>query len=201
MKRCHLFLVVFMLLSLSFLMELMAQAPYTIQLKSRKFLPPVDQQTAFEAIRQQGISPEATLSGSYHVLLQFYEIPDELQKNRLKATGIVLHDYIPHRAFSASIAPTVTPNDLVALGVRFVGLFQPTDKLSPELLEGYPQTRSKSPDRLAVYVLTYPDIPISAAVSILIRKFDCEILSSSEQFHLISLILLKNQLNELASLE
>lgn len=109
MKRCPLFIAVFMLLSLSFLMELMSQAPYTIQLKSRQFLPPVDQQTVFEAIRQQGISPEATLSGRYHVLLQFYELPDELQKNRLKRLELCFMNTYPIGRFPPPLFQHLLP--------------------------------------------------------------------------------------------
>jgi hypothetical protein len=101
---------------------------YTIQLKSLKFAPQPEIEMGLAALRD-------VPGKGKHMLIQFERIPRQQERNALKATGVKLLDYLPHKAWFASVSKDVTAYDLFVAPVRWIGEIQPTDKISPALLE------------------------------------------------------------------
>jgi len=85
---------------------------FEVQLKSRAFVPPASTKPLFQAVQEQRLVPQALLTGSYHALVQFYDIPTDVQHRALRDAGILLHDYLPQRAYSASIDPSLRASDI-----------------------------------------------------------------------------------------
>ena len=100
---------------------------YTIELKSRTFTPtPGSQVAALE---------EIPLGDSYHVMMQFYELPNETQRQSLAATGILLLEYIPQNTWIVSIKPSqLMSESQTNLNIRWSGKLLPSDKVSPDIL-------------------------------------------------------------------
>ncbi|MBU0980205.1 MAG: right-handed parallel beta-helix repeat-containing protein [Nanoarchaeota archaeon] len=91
---------------------------YEILLKSRTFTP------------EEIVSPQAR--GQGHVIMQFYDIPTQEEREALKAMGITLQDYIPNYAYVAHIET----QDLDSLpDVRAIVPILPTDKISSHIQE------------------------------------------------------------------
>jgi hypothetical protein len=100
--------------------------PYQVGLKSRTFTP--ESGTSDEV--QQFFYP----GESYHALMQFYELPNEIQRQLLEEAGIVLLEYIPNDTWIVSITSREPISDiLVQLKVRWISQLLPIDKVSPEL--------------------------------------------------------------------
>ena len=95
---------------------------YTIELKSRTFLP---EPVIIEAI------PTAK---NYHAMVQFYELPDETQRNSLEEAGILLLEYLPKNTWITSIKSSQTMREQQEqLNIRWSGKLLPSDKVSPEI--------------------------------------------------------------------
>lgn len=76
--------------------------PYTIQLKSRVFIPEAGFNQYFDQLDQIRSARQELVSGKLHALIQFYTMPDESQRLSLTKLGISLHDYIPELSFVRS---------------------------------------------------------------------------------------------------
>jgi len=74
--------------------------------------------------------------GRVHVIVQFDRIPDSTLRDQLAAAGITLLDYLPERAFFASVPTDLHASDLEAAGIRWLGAIDTADKLSPPVNAG-----------------------------------------------------------------
>lgn len=78
---------------------------YIIQLKNRVFIPEVGFNEYFDQVGN--VLSKRMLQDKIHALIQFYFIPDENKHLELRNYGIILHDYIPNMAFTASVAQLI----------------------------------------------------------------------------------------------
>ncbi len=76
------------------------------------------------------------VAGRIHVILQFDQIPGGSQRSALAAAGVTLLDYLPDRAFFASVPAGLGQADCQAAGVRWLGAVYTEDKLAPRLNAG-----------------------------------------------------------------
>ena len=67
------------------------------------------------------------------VILQFYEIPTETDRNLLAASGITLHSYLPNMSYLATVPKSLDESGLASAGVRWIGALRPEDKIAPAL--------------------------------------------------------------------
>lgn len=100
---------------------------YEIKLKSRQFTP----QSGIE-IDQYPIKERRS-----HVILQFYGIPNQKEREMLGSVGVNLLAYIPNKAWFASI-PTNFDLDAQELSnLRWIGKIDVKDKLDPSIRAEY----------------------------------------------------------------
>ena len=126
---------------------------YTIQLKSRQFTPQADIQTGLETLT------DLPANESKHMLIQFERIPTLEMRETLKASGVELLSYVPHKAWYASVTKEVTMQDLFMASVRWIGELQPIDKISPALQERGPGPWAVNPDgTVNLHVLFFEDV-------------------------------------------
>jgi len=60
------------------------------------------------------------VNGNVYRLVQFYEMPTPALHQRIKDTGIALLDYIPNKAYIASIPKNISTSKLKALNIRSI---------------------------------------------------------------------------------
>ena len=137
-----------------------ADNKYQIYLESRKFNPGTESPQTLN-------SKLAELRGR-HVLIQLNEIPDDSRKAVLEAGGIKLLAYLPRYAWYARLtAESLDP----AFGIRFLSAIEPTDKISPHIIENGIAERGLIDDNTArIYVLFFEDAS-SAEIDELLSKF------------------------------
>lgn len=175
---------------------------YEIKLKSRTFTPAEDIEQFFTDIKAKNIKPEDLLSGKYHGVVQFYQVPTNEKKSILEKTGIILHDYLPNNAYTASIDPTLTTQQISTLGlVRSLFTLERNDKLSPDIVSGQIGNWARQESgKVDVIVKYYPDVPNDKAQSAL-QTFGGQIILSSDSFQRITIRIDENKINSLADFE
>lgn len=92
---------------------------------------------------QRAVTPEASAdflnelkqssTAERGVVVQFYDLPNEWDRARLDALGIHLYQYIPDRAYIASVPRTLSASDLSAAGIRWIGALSVQDKIAEVL--------------------------------------------------------------------
>src|SRR5574341_417551 len=113
---------------------------YKIFLLSKKFVP------------APGISPSAETNIStsplerVHILIQFYNIPNNSEKESIEKLNIKLLTYIPNNAWFASIPKDSLTRVLHLPFVRWIGEILPEDKTSPSIKENKFGTWAVNPD-------------------------------------------------------
>jgi uncharacterized repeat protein (TIGR01451 family) len=104
------------------------------------------------------------VAGRIHVILQFDQIPGESQRRALAAAGVTLLDYLPDRAFFASVPAGWGQADCQAAGVRWLGAVYTEDKLAPRLNAGDVGPWALHPEGTAdLRVKLFADVPLAAA--------------------------------------
>ena len=129
------------------------EQPYLIGLKSRTFTP------------EPGISDEIQQffypSESYHALMQFYELPNETQRQVLEESGIVLLEYIPKNTWIVGITSkeSMIEIPMEELKVRWVSQLLPIDKVSPEISTNvFGLWNNNDDDTINLVVRTFTDV-------------------------------------------
>lgn len=103
------------------------EGDYVIRLKSRTFIPEPNSSRSRECLEM------ANDGRPYYLIVQFWDVPTEEQKEQIQGSGFNLFGYLPNRAFFAQVTNFVDlPGDLV----RWVGPIEPKDKLAPGLWDG-----------------------------------------------------------------
>jgi PKD repeat protein len=124
-----------MLLMLA-VVNLNAQPSYRIMLQSGAIAPEANLESFISSAMPQN---DEVTDGYYYRFVQFYDIPDETQKQAIAATGILLGDYIPYKTFMAAIPVNLDKKILRELNIRSVITHQAVQKISKSLLAGVPE--------------------------------------------------------------
>ncbi|MEM6964257.1 MAG: S8 family serine peptidase [Bacteroidota bacterium] len=72
--------------------------------------------------------------GHCYRLVQFFEVPTELEKRAVLDAGIQLFDYVPHRTFVAAIPGDFSKEKIRELNIRNISKLQPHQKIAPTIL-------------------------------------------------------------------
>jgi hypothetical protein len=161
----HLVIVGAMLLTV-LPVSLTAQAPkdprYQIALKSREFIPNVGVEPA---LAQELADAE---DERRHVLLQFENIPTDVQRAALEAVGVRLLSYVPHYTWFASMSAKSNLQEPAVPRVRWMGMIQAADRTAPILRErGVRQNMVDDRGRIALDVRFFSDVPVAQALDVL----------------------------------
>jgi subtilisin family serine protease len=146
-----------------------AQAPYTVLLHSRQFVPP------------PGISGSIPSGNRVHALVQFLGYPTGAQLAQLRGLGLTLLARIPDRAWLASFPPNNAPSIASHPAVRAIVGLIPTDRVSAALRDGI-DPRLFFPDgSIAVEIRVYDDVAMATARSTLASLV--QILAEDDRTH------------------
>jgi hypothetical protein len=139
-------------------------------LKSRQFVP------------QPGLDP-ALRPGTRHGLMQLRGAPTGADRIVLSRLGVELLDYIPDRAYVASL-----PDDLRTVVripiVRSVGPLQPTDKIDARILTDGVNSFARRGERVALTVVFFKDVPV-AQTETLVRALGAPIIEHLGAYHML----------------
>ena len=130
---------------------------WTIHLKSRE-LDPAEMPS--DAVITQAL-PRGRDKG--HVLLQLGKIPTVQERKLLEAQGVKLLDYVPNKAWFASVPTRLGAAELKAAGVRAVVPLSADDKLSPAIRRRGVGTWCRKGNAATVHARFFDDVTPQAA--------------------------------------
>lgn len=197
MKKIFTVMIILIGFLITYIMPALGSDSYEIRLKSRTWLPPANAGDFFSKRPQV----QKLQIGKLHVLVQFNDIPSESQREAMKQAGLTLHDYIPNFVYSATIEDGFTLEKAAQFGIRHLSLFDLRDKVEENLLAGRLGSLPEDTSKVYVYLLVYPDVSLTAAISSLTTEFPSEVKETSEDFKVMSVILKRSDLNSVAAKE
>jgi len=141
-----------------------AAPPAAIRLRSRTIEPGRDPAAVRELVARA--MPSGAASGRpAHVLVQLADLPDGTRRAELARAGLLLHGYVPERAYLATLRPGADAGVLTGLGVVWCAELTADDKTAPALRRGAPPTHARlAADRVAVLVEFHAGIEVEAAL-------------------------------------
>ncbi len=152
---------------------------YNILLHSGKFIPA---ENGSSLTKNSTVFQKSSFGNKHYVTIQFYSLPNEALKTRLRSSGIVLEDYIPNLAYTASVPGTIDPATFSSFNIRSVFAFTSEQKTVPVLLSGtFPPHAIRSFGTVDVNVVTYEKIN-AAAISSSLQSLGAIILEDAQMF-------------------
>jgi hypothetical protein len=185
--------------TLLFSLSLLAQKTqdYRILLHAGEFVPEKNMETIS---KNSSVFQKSLFGDKYYVTVQFYSLPDDNTKQRLKASGIKLIDYIPNNAYTASIAGNVTPETLKSFPIRSIFQFTVAQKTTPEVLNKIiPPYAIPAADFVDVQVLTYEKIS-SALIAAPLQSVEAIVIEEKPVFRIFTIRVRQENLQLLAAL-
>lgn len=169
-------------------------APYEVHFQSGVFLPEAGR---FEVpARADNASPERA-----HVLIQLNDYLKKGQKEELALAGVDLLQYLPDRAYVASVRRSANADELKALGVRHISPFTVEQKMHPRLSQrdfGVWSEYSQQRRILAIDVM--PDVTLDDA-ELILEQAGCEVGHRFEMAHTLLIAIEPDRAEEIASLD
>ena len=134
------------------------------------------------------------------VVLQFDAIPNEGVKKSLAAQGIILHEYLPNNAFTATISGNLRSNSLQAARVRSIVSLTPQQKMHSSLwglqMPHWAVRQAGTVDVMIVFPRSFS----AAEVVGLLQEKNISIVSRDlEAYQVLTLRIAVNRLTELAA--
>ncbi|KAA0991024.1 S8 family serine peptidase [Dyadobacter aurulentus] len=163
---------------------------------------------AFTPLKNIGNGPGATLRSSSalvghksFVIIQFEEIPGQEERDRLRAEGIELLEYIPNNAFTATITGSGSQNALARTKGRAIVELTPEQKMHAGLVHGnIPTYAIKTPGTVQVWI-SYPRSFTPEEIKAELKTNGFEIVSDQlSAYQILELQVAADKLKDLAGL-
>jgi subtilisin family serine protease len=170
---------------------------YEILLESGSFVP-LENTRNFPS---KPYSENELVSGRYYRILQFYSIPLQHQKEELEKQGIIFLEYIPNKAYKASIPENFNLSILLDYNLRSITEISPVNKLTPQLAQkNIPFWAREKEGKVDVVLLYYSDISAEYIHREIERNSDVEFLSAFHHAHQITVRIPIEKIFSIASL-
>jgi subtilisin family serine protease len=171
-----------------------AAAPYEIRFQSGAFLP----ETGHLVIpADAAVSPAERV----HALVQIEDYLHPGQREALAAAGVELLNYLPDRAYVASVRSSADLAALQSLGVRYIGPLTVEQKTHPRVTSGrFGKWSEYSRGRRILAVDIMPDVPLDEAAAQL-EKTGFETGHRFESVHSLLVAVEPERAAELAALD
>ncbi|MDG2417635.1 MAG: S8 family serine peptidase, partial [Saprospiraceae bacterium] len=101
------------------------------QLLSTGKLSPVENINSF--LTSPKIARDEVMQNQFYRLVQFFEIPTELEKRKIEKTGIQLFDYLPHKTYLAAIPANFSKEKLLNLNIRSITKLEANQKVASSI--------------------------------------------------------------------
>lgn len=170
---------------------------YRILLHSGEFVP---EKNIGVITKNSPVFQNSLFGEKHYVTIQFNALPDNATKERLKASGIELIDYIPNNAYTASIARDVSPETLRSFSIRSIFQFTAIQKATPEVLNKIiPPYAIPAADFVDVQVLTYEKLS-SALIASPLQSVEAIVIEEKPMFRIFTVRVHQANLQLLAAL-
>jgi hypothetical protein len=194
MERSRRYLFIVALLGGFVILHGAAAAPYEIRFQSGTFLP--DSGHLAIPVEAAASPPERV-----HALVQIQDYLQPGQREALAAAGVELLNYLPDRAYVASVQKSADLVRLPALRVRYLGPLTVEQKTHPRVTFGrFGKWSEYSQGRHVLAVDIMPDVPLDEA-AMGIEKLGFETGHRFESAHSLFVAVEPERAGELASLD
>ncbi|MBO2008448.1 S8 family serine peptidase [Hymenobacter negativus] len=144
--------------------------------------------------------PTDAWQGRVFRLLQFTHLPTEAQKATLRRAGVQLFDYLPLKAYTASLPAGLAHSQLAGLGLRSIGAMPGRWKLAGTLAQGtVPAHARRTAGQLEVALTYYPALT-PAQVRTALAGAEFQVLSQDDFAHQMRVVLAETAVLRLAEL-
>lgn len=135
------------------------------------------------------ISSKSNQYGEKHyVCIQFYNIPTNAEKEKIKSYGIELFSYMPRYTYMSAVPKNMSVQTLSKLGVRSIFELNTNQKLHPQLVdEDYPTWALAENEKINVKLLLFSDINLTDAKEKLLQTGHVWDIQLNDFFHQITL--------------
>lgn len=168
-----------------------------VLLKAGEFFPEenINSTAKITSVINQGL-----FNNKYYLVIQFKELPGKAEKEKLKAAGIQLIDYIPNNAYTATITKAFDATVLKLLSVRSVFQFTINQKTFPGIVEGiFPEHAKKINGYADVTVITFEKINADFFTAIL-KGMDASVVKEMPMFRSFTIRVAVKNIQQLLSL-
>lgn len=157
---------------------------YRILLHAGEFVP----EKNIEAVTKNSPVFQNSLFGEkYYVTIQFNSLPDNETKQRLKAAGIELIDYIPNNAYTAAVAKNISIDIFKKFPIRSIFQFTTAQKATPEVLNQIiPPHAIPAADFVDVQVLTYEKLN-TALIAASLQSVEAMVIEEKPMFRIFTI--------------
>src|SRR5437868_2821605 len=163
---------------------------------------------AFQAetnLRQSFLDSFNTRAARFHsktfAILQFQSIPSQETLKALSASGVELLDYIPNNSYTVTVTGNLNLNILRLAKVKSIIRLAPEQKMEAHLAQGVIPSWAVKIAGTADIWISFPKSFSAAEVINELKQLNIDVLSAKYQsYHILSLRIAANRLNELASL-
>jgi hypothetical protein len=171
---------------------------YSLLLKSGSIFP---QKNISASFIDQFNRKAQRIDGQTFTIIQFDNIPNESERQKLLQSGIELLDYIPNNAYTACIRTSLDANILMQLKARAIVELIPQQKMFSKLAQQiFPAWSVKIPGTIDVWISFPRTIPFET-INEQLKQRNFDIISTQyKNYHVIELRIAQQRLNELASL-
>ena len=140
-------------------------------------------------------------NGRSFAVLQFDQLPTEIQKQQLAASGIQLLEYVPDNGYTVCITKNIDSTTLLAARARSILELTPDQKMHPSMAKGiFPSWATKTPGLVDVWI-SFPKVFSFDEMKTLLRQNNIEITSTKySSYNVLGLRIIRNRLHEIASL-
>jgi len=174
-----------------------ATAPYALRLAVGDVLPPAN---AAAWLAGPAAAPADAWQGRAFRLLQFARLPTEAQQAALRRAGVVLFDYLPLNAYTASLPATLAPGQLAGLGLRSVAPMPGRWKLAGALAQGDVPAHARRAGGLVEVVLSYYPALTAAQATAALLAADFRLAGHDDFAHQLRVLLPEAAVPRLAEL-
>ena len=123
-------------------------------------------------------------------IIQFDRLPDSLTRVRLRTQGIQLHEYLPDRAFLATIPSSLQKTDLAWAGIRWVSTLRPEEKLAEALSAGRTPEWSRDSSGMARFkVKLFGHVTPDEAATWLAGQYGARVIGTSSLVNAVDIAL------------
>ena len=134
-----------------------------VRLKSEVFLPAGTLEK--NLVHARSLHPDAN---RIHAIARFQRLPSPAQQAKLETFGIRVLQYLPDDGFLVSLSPSISPDQLRAAGMDWLGAIYSGDKLPPRVqLSGIGSWAVRAGDTADLRLKYYEDVDLKEAAKIL----------------------------------
>ncbi|MDX2247534.1 MAG: S8 family serine peptidase [Bacteroidia bacterium] len=169
---------------------------YEVLLKSGKTIFP-ENLSGF--LQNPSIRPEEAVQNQFFRLVQFYQVPDQVDKEQFLATGARIIDYLPRNTFVVVFPLGYNTDQLQNFAIRSVMPILPRYKINPVLENTSLPDYAFRGDRVELVVQYYPTLSRQTVVRGLL-KAGIPITEEPAKANLINILVLPEDIYKIAAL-